>query len=224
MAIAAAVPPTHRFAGDDADLEEMLGNLLDNACKWAQSRVSVEVIGGRSGAPKAAQTVHIIVDDDGPGLSPSERERVAKRGRRLDETKPGWGLGLSIGEPLYVVKLEPEGTRVIVGPRQALGCARAELCEVNWLGEAPMPAGGIDVQVKHRAREPAAAARLLPGADGSALVAFAEPQAGVAPGQACVFYDGTRMLGGGWIERAPLVLEQPVAGAPERALAAASGA
>ncbi len=85
-----------RFQGEQQDLEEMLGNLVDNACKWAQSRVSVEVIGGRSGTPEAAQTVHIIVDDDGPGLSPSERERVAKRGRRLDETKPGWGLGLSI--------------------------------------------------------------------------------------------------------------------------------
>ena len=85
-----------RFQGEQQDLEEMLGNLVDNACKWAQSRVSVEVIGGRSGTPEAAQTVHIIVDDDGPGLSASERERVAKRGRRLDETKPGWGLGLSI--------------------------------------------------------------------------------------------------------------------------------
>jgi signal transduction histidine kinase len=85
-----------KFQGEQQDLEEMLGNLVDNACKWAQSRVSVEVVGGRSGNPQAAQTVHIIVDDDGPGLSPSERERVAKRGRRLDETKPGWGLGLSI--------------------------------------------------------------------------------------------------------------------------------
>jgi signal transduction histidine kinase len=85
-----------RFQGEQQDLEEMLGNLVDNACKWAQSRVSVEVVGARAGTPGAAQTVHIIVDDDGPGLSASERERVAKRGRRLDETKPGWGLGLSI--------------------------------------------------------------------------------------------------------------------------------
>ncbi|MGH6919888.1 MAG: aminomethyltransferase beta-barrel domain-containing protein, partial [Geminicoccaceae bacterium] len=78
--------------------------------------------------------------------------------------------------------------------------------------------------VKHRAREPAAAARLLPGGDGCAQVAFAEPQAGVAPGQACVFYDGTRMLGGGWIDRAPLALEEPSNPAPQRALALASGA
>jgi tRNA-specific 2-thiouridylase len=133
------------------------------------------------------------------------------------------GLAVATGERLYVVKLQRERNRVIAGPREALGCARAELCEVNWLGAAPLPAGGIDVQVKHRAREPATAARLLPGEDECAKVAFAEPQAGVAPGQACVFYDGTRMLGGGWIERAPLVLEGSVAGARERALAA-SGA
>jgi tRNA-specific 2-thiouridylase len=134
------------------------------------------------------------------------------------------GLAVATGERLYVVRLEPGRNRVIAGPREALGCARAELREVNWLGAAPIPAAGIDLQVRHRAREAAAAARLLPGEDGCALVAFAEPQAGVAPGQACVFYDGTRMLGGGWIERAPLALEPPSIGAPARALAAASGA
>jgi len=87
-----------------------------------------------------------------------------------------------------------------------------------------LSAEGIDLQVKHRAREPAVTARLLPGEGGCVRVAFAEPQAGVAPGQACVFYDGTRMLGGGWIERAPLALEEPAGGAPERALAMGSRA
>jgi signal transduction histidine kinase len=85
-----------RFRGERPDLEEMIGNLVDNACKWASSRVAIDVVRESPGAPGAGQVIHIIVDDDGRGLSPSEREQVAKRGRRLDETKPGSGLGLSI--------------------------------------------------------------------------------------------------------------------------------
>lgn len=85
-----------RFRGERQDLEEMVGNLVDNACKWAQSRVSIEVVRERQEAPTARDMVRIVVDDDGRGLSPSEREQVAHRGRRLDETKPGSGLGLSI--------------------------------------------------------------------------------------------------------------------------------
>jgi len=85
-----------RFRGERPDLEEMIGNLVDNACKWASSRVAIEVVCERSDAASADQVVRVVVDDDGRGLSPSEREQVAKRGRRLDETKPGSGLGLSI--------------------------------------------------------------------------------------------------------------------------------
>jgi len=81
-----------RFRGERPDLEEMVGNLVDNACKWAASRVAIDV--ARDQADPAR--VRITVDDDGRGLSPAEREQVAKRGRRLDETKPGSGLGLSI--------------------------------------------------------------------------------------------------------------------------------
>jgi signal transduction histidine kinase len=85
-----------RFRGERPDLEEMVGNLVDNACKWASSRVMMEVVCERPDPASANQIVRIVVDDDGRGLSPSEREQVAKRGRRLDETKPGSGLGLSI--------------------------------------------------------------------------------------------------------------------------------
>jgi signal transduction histidine kinase len=85
-----------KFPGERADLEEMVGNLVDNACKWASSRVAIEVVRERPGPARERDVVRIIVDDDGRGLSPSEREQVAKRGRRLDETKPGSGLGLSI--------------------------------------------------------------------------------------------------------------------------------
>jgi signal transduction histidine kinase len=82
-----------RFRGERPDLEEMMGNLVDNACKWAASRVTIEVVREQRGDE---QVVHIMVDDDGRGLSPSEREQVAHRGNRLDESKPGSGLGLSI--------------------------------------------------------------------------------------------------------------------------------
>ncbi len=85
-----------RFRGERPDLEEMIGNLVDNACKWAAARVAIEVVCGRPDPAHADPVLRIVVDDDGRGLSPSEREQVAQRGRKLDETKPGSGLGLSI--------------------------------------------------------------------------------------------------------------------------------
>jgi tRNA-specific 2-thiouridylase len=117
------------------------------------------------------------------------------------------GLAVATGERLYVARLEPETRRVVVGPKSALACREVELSGVNWLGDGPPPGGGIDLDVKHRAREPAVGARLQAACDGRARVSFAAPQAGVAPGQACVFYQGTRVLGGGWIERAPLAAD-----------------
>jgi signal transduction histidine kinase len=96
IAIEIDAPEHARFLGERQDLEEMVGNLLDNACKWAQSRIAVEVVCERPEPSSSRQIVRIIVDDDGRGLSPSEREQVAQRGQRLDETKPGSGLGLSI--------------------------------------------------------------------------------------------------------------------------------
>jgi tRNA-specific 2-thiouridylase len=110
------------------------------------------------------------------------------------------GLAVATGERLYVVRLEPARRRVVVGPKAALASAAAELSGVNWLGDEALPAGGIEVMVKHRARELPVRARVSGTGDGDARVAFAEPQAGVAPGQACVFYRATRVLGGGWIE------------------------
>lgn len=96
LVIDAEVPETLRFVGERQDLEEMVGNLVDNACKWAEGRVAIEA--GPAPAPdrRADAGLRIVVDDDGPGLSEAEREQVARRGNRLDETKPGSGLGLSI--------------------------------------------------------------------------------------------------------------------------------
>jgi len=91
-------PPGTRFKGERHDLEEMLGNLLDNASKWAHAKVSVAVSAhpAMNGDATASGWIHIHVDDDGPGLTPEQRAEPIGRGRRLDETKPGSGLGHSI--------------------------------------------------------------------------------------------------------------------------------
>jgi signal transduction histidine kinase len=88
--------PGAKFRGERQDLEEMTGNLVDNACKWAAQKVFIEVLLELTPGGPLDPTLRIIVDDDGPGLSPAERVQVAGRGQRLDETKPGSGLGLSI--------------------------------------------------------------------------------------------------------------------------------
>jgi signal transduction histidine kinase len=94
LAIDLDVQAQPQFRGERQDLEEMVGNLLDNACKWANSRVSIEVMLEQPGP--GGESVRIVLDDDGPGLTPAQRDRVARRGQRLDESKPGSGLGLSI--------------------------------------------------------------------------------------------------------------------------------
>ena len=88
-----AVPPDLRFRGEKQDLEEMAGNLIDNAAKWASRRVAVTVETLRE---DDRPRFRLLIDDDGPGLPEAAREEMLKRGRRLDETKPGSGLGLSI--------------------------------------------------------------------------------------------------------------------------------
>src|SRR5215211_5681918 len=85
-----------RFRGERQDIEEMVGNLVDNACKWAASQVFIEALVEQAAEPGGGPTLRIIVDDDGRGLSDVERVQVARRGQRLDESKPGSGLGLSI--------------------------------------------------------------------------------------------------------------------------------
>jgi signal transduction histidine kinase len=88
------VDPAHEVRCDRADLDEMLGNLLDNACKWARDRVVV-----RSSMPATdagPRVVEIRVEDDGPGIEPALREAVLQRGVRADEAAPGSGIGLAI--------------------------------------------------------------------------------------------------------------------------------
>ncbi|MDE2329733.1 MAG: sensor histidine kinase [Bradyrhizobium sp.] len=88
--------PQAKFRGERQDLEEMVGNLVDNACKWTASRVLIEVRVERAAAPDTGTALRITVDDDGRGLSAAERSKASRRGQRLDESKPGSGLGLSI--------------------------------------------------------------------------------------------------------------------------------
>jgi signal transduction histidine kinase len=122
IAIDVDVPEQAHFHGEQQDLEEMVGNLVDNGCKWARSRVAIEVLTDQLAGEGEKARVRIIVDDDGPGLSPSQREQVALRGQRLDETKPGSGLGLSI-----VVELARLYGGVLTLGTAPIGGLRAEL-------------------------------------------------------------------------------------------------
>jgi len=122
----------------------------------------------------------------------------------------GQRRGLALGgrtgtgnEPLYVVRLEPETRRVVVGPRAALGRSEIALGDLNWIG--PDFDGPVSVQVRLRSSQPLRPATIERTGDGTgAIVRFGEPEFGVSPGQACVVYDragGSRVLGGGFIRR-----------------------
>ncbi|MEM5501590.1 tRNA 2-thiouridine(34) synthase MnmA [Ahrensia kielensis] len=117
------------------------------------------------------------------------------------------GLGVSVGDPLYVVKIDARTRRVIVGPVEALETRVLELRNVNWLGDMPLdeiPEGGKEVLVRVRSTRPPRPARIF-NEDGMITVEVIDGEQGVSPGQACVFYDGhgagSRVLGGGFINK-----------------------
>jgi len=149
----------------------------------------------RPGAAEPGEIVHL----DGRVLGSHEGIIRYTVGQRR-------GLGIGGGEPLYVLRLDAETRRVIVGPREALATRRVPVAEVNWIGprafeeHAPV---GIEAAVKIRSTRPPVPARILPTGPASAEVELSVAEQGVAPGQACVFYapEGTRVLGGGWITR-----------------------
>ncbi len=133
---------------------------------------------------------------------------VGEDGRELGQGEPYYrytvgqrkGLGVAAGERLYVLAIDPGENRVTVG-REAALYAPGLLGEgLHWIG--PAPDGEVEATVKIRSRHPGARAVVRDLGDGRARVQFAEPQRGVTPGQAAVFYQGTRVLGGCWIERA----------------------
>jgi tRNA-specific 2-thiouridylase len=123
------------------------------------------------------------------------------------------GIGVSVGEPLYVVHLDADRRRVVVGPREALMTRRLHLRAVNWIGDGPLsavPEAGIELWAKVRSTRPPQPALLTVEA-GEAIVELIDGEHGVAPGQAAVFYDSpethARVLGGGTIARVERSLE-----------------
>jgi tRNA-uridine 2-sulfurtransferase len=112
------------------------------------------------------------------------------------------GIGVAAAEPLYVVGLDAANARVIVGPRASLAVTRLRLRDVNWIGPGAitaLPSHGLPIAARVRSTRPPAPALLMPTGE----IEFVEPETGVSPGQACVFYDsvdpGARVLGGGFI-------------------------
>jgi tRNA-specific 2-thiouridylase len=112
------------------------------------------------------------------------------------------GIGVAAAEPLYVIALDAARARVIVGPRALLAVGRLKLRDVNWIGPGAitaLPAHGLPIAARVRSTRPPAPALLMPTGE----IEFIEPENGVSPGQACVFYDsvdpGARVLGGGFI-------------------------
>jgi tRNA-specific 2-thiouridylase len=137
-----------------------------------------------------------------PGEIVDQAGRVLGPHRGLIHFTVGQRRGLEIGgqaEPLYVLRLEPEAGRVVVGPKSALAVRSARLDGINWLGEACPERrrrgqrDGLTVKVRSLARP-------VPARFDGETVRFDEPEYGVSPGQAAVLYDGDRLLGGGWIE------------------------
>ncbi|MEM8631718.1 MAG: tRNA 2-thiouridine(34) synthase MnmA [Pseudomonadota bacterium] len=115
------------------------------------------------------------------------------------------GLGIGgLADPLYVITLDPDARRVVVGPKEALSTRTVPVREINWLGDAPLASRPEwDVNVRIRSTRPPAPATIRPISETEALVDLATAEDGVSPGQACVFYapEGSRVLGGGWIWR-----------------------
>jgi tRNA-specific 2-thiouridylase len=110
------------------------------------------------------------------------------------------GLGIARGSPLYVLELRPEERTVVVGERAALLKTRCHVGRPNWISIAALDEP-LRVQAKIRSRHVAAPAVISPAGDGDVEVRFESPQPAVTPGQACVFYQDDKVVGGGWIKR-----------------------
>lgn len=114
----------------------------------------------------------------------------------------GIGVG-GLEEPIYVLRLDPETRRVVVGPKSALATRIIPVREINWLGDAPFDGQEHHIEVKVRSTRPPRAAIIRPLSPTTAEVELLDPEDGVSAGQACVFYapNSTRVLGGGWVWR-----------------------
>jgi len=112
------------------------------------------------------------------------------------------GLGIAAPEPLYVLKIDADKNQVVVGPKTALKQQNLNIRDVNWLGDGDkFPTNGLHCGVKLRSLSNVVSAHLTSLKNGRAKINLDEPFSAIAPGQACVFYEGERLLGGGWIEK-----------------------
>jgi tRNA-specific 2-thiouridylase len=134
-----------------------------------------------------------IVDREGEALGTGQPYYRYTVGQRR-------GLGIASREPLFVLAIEPHENRVVVGGEAELMSRGLRGSGLRWTGRSDAPCGAQEVTVKIRSRHPGVAARVEPRGDGLVDVEFATPQRGVSPGQAAVFYQGSRVLGGCWIE------------------------
>ena len=158
--------------------------------------------------------VQEFIESERPDLPQAPARVTASDGEELGDAAPYYrytvgqrrGLGVATGRRLYVLDVQPERNRVVVGGRDELLAPGLIGRGLHWI--AGGAAGeGVEVEVRIRSRHPGVAARVesvhgVDGSDAACRVDFSEPQAGVAPGQAAVFYRGTQVLGGCWIERA----------------------
>jgi len=177
-----------------------LGDLPKSGVRDIAERLGLEV----AGKPDS-QDICFVPDGNYAGLVKRLRPETQARGEIVDldgrvlgehpgvvHFTIGQRRGIEIGgqkEPLYVVRIEPEARRLVVGPRRALGIERVRVTDWNWLAEDQR-----DVWVKVRSLAPA-----VPAVRDRDWLRFGKPEYGVAPGQAAVAYDGARLLGGGWI-------------------------
>ena len=184
-------------------------------CFVPQGRYSAIVERLKPGAAEAGDIVHL----DGRRLGRHQGIINYTIGQRR-------GLGIPAPAPLYVVRLDADKRQVIVGPRESLHAHAIALRNVNWLGDVPIPDGGLGVAVRIRSSAPPQPATLFPCAEGASVL-LQDGDYGIAAGQACVFYANTtteaRLLGGGWISRALSRAEQRAQVDGEAALAALNG-
>jgi two-component system sensor histidine kinase PhoQ len=121
LSIELVVAPMCQFIGDRGDLTELLGNVLDNGCKWCRGVVRLTASVDGSFATK--ERLSIVVEDDGPGISAEDRIRIGQRGVRADEAVPGHGIGLSMVQDT----VEMYGGTLTIGESATLGGARFAL-------------------------------------------------------------------------------------------------
>ena len=190
-----------------------LGNLPKSKVRAIAAQVGLEVA-----AKPDSQDICFVPDGDYASLvkrlrpqTDASGEIVDLDGRVLGEHPGvvhftiGQRRGIEVGgqkEPLYVVRIDPQARRLVVGPRRALGIGSVRVSGWNWLGEEQR-----DISVKVRSLAPP-----VPAVRDGEWLRFLKPEYGVAPGQAAVAYHGTRLLGGGWIDET-IAAEQPVADA-----------